>query len=133
MCALANVLVPSYKPKHTYTHKNTEKHTHARAHVTVCARTNSGTHARTQASSEERDFPVTGKHWAPFKIETRAQTPEKHSLGKTRRRKYRTWITCTMGENSGGRKRSEQSGANGRANGPVLQSVCLIILAHSGR
>ena len=47
------------------------------------------------------------------------------------------------GVSSGGRKRSEQSGAserlsgaseraNGRASGPVLQSVFLVVLSHSG-
>ena len=48
-----------------------------------------------------------------------------------------------MSERSGGRERSEQSGAservsgaseraNGRASGPVLQSVFLAVIDHSG-
>merc|ERR1719511_359811 len=53
-------------------------------------------------------------------------------------------VSERMSERSGGRERSEQSGAservsgaseraNGRASGPVLQSVFLAVIDHSGR
>ena len=58
-------------------------------------------------------------------------------------REWAKWASKQMSERSGRREQSEQSGAskqvsgaseraNGRASGPVPQSVFLVILAHSG-
>ena len=76
------------------------------------------------------------------KIEKNTDKIAIQSFTVPRAREWAKWASERTSERSGGRERSEQSGAservsgaseraNGRASGPVLQSVFLAVIDHS--